>query len=410
MTEARNFVSLGIRPEFQEILALQNIIVPTEVQARTIPAILAGRNLVVQSPTGTGKTLAYLLPLMEKISIGGRYLEVLVLAPSRELAVQVVGVARELAGERFKAVALIGGASQARQLDVLKEKPQIAVGTPGRVLDLLKKRKINAQAVRAVVVDEADKMLSAGFMKDVAAILKATLKTRQVLFFSATISREIIEKAPGLMQEPEFIIIDSGGRIPASIRHLYVMCDGTRRTETLSRLLNSFRPRKSLVFIQHSEGTGPLAGRLQELGFAAAALHSELSPLHRRDVLRAFRRGKAAVLVTTDLLARGMDVENIEFVFNYDLPPDEEFYLHRAGRTGRAGNLGTVVTLVEERQKFVIAKFEKYLRRRFIQVGLDRENRVFEIKYRHKNNNSSQMRPGDKKENPKKGGSGALDG
>ncbi|PKM88734.1 MAG: ATP-dependent helicase [Firmicutes bacterium HGW-Firmicutes-12] len=379
--EPSDFISLGISRELQEQLLTMEITVPTDVQIETIPAVLAGSNLVVQSPTGSGKTLAYLLPLLNKMDIESKDMEFLVLTPSRELAAQVVKVVRAISAERFKTVSFIGGASQIRQLDILKEKPKLAVGTPGRVLELLKKRKINAQAIRAIVIDEADKMFSAGFMNDVRAILKATLKSRQVLFYSATIPRELREDAPEIMGNAEFILIGEKSRIPETIEHHYILCDKTKRNQLLEKLLRFYKPHKSIVFIQRNEGVGPLAGRLQEQGFSAAGLHSDLSQQHRRDVLQKFREGATSILITTDLLARGIDIEDVDFIFNYDLPLDEEFYLHRVGRTGRAGKPGTAVTLLEEKQKFVIGKFSRYLKIEFNQIGLDKQDQVFIVEY-----------------------------
>lgn len=385
MSLSGDFISLGIGQEQQDTLNKMNIIIPTEVQIAAIPAISTGKNLIVQSPTGSGKTLAYLLPLIAKIDLRNKDLEVLILAPSRELAVQVVNVIRQLAGDKFKTASFIGGASQIRQLEVLKDKPKLAVGTPGRVLELLKKRKINAQAVRTIVIDEADKMFSAGFMNDVRGILKATLKSRQVLFFSATIPGELKENVAEILEESDYIVIGEKSRVPSTIKHLYIMCDKIKRNQILEKLLRFYKPKKAIVFIQRNEGVGPLAGRLQELGFSAVALHSDLSQLHRKDVLQKFRLG-TSILVTTDLLARGIDIEDVDYIFNYDLPADEEFYLHRVGRTGRAGRSGTGVTLIEEQQKFVIAKYARYLKIEFAQIGLDQDDQVFTVQYNKRKN------------------------
>lgn len=386
MLQSGDFGSLGISADLQSALNKMNITVPTEVQLKTIPAVLTGKNLIVQSPTGSGKTLAYLLPLLMKIDPLNKDLEVLILAPSRELAVQLVKVIRELTQDKFNTAALIGGASPVRQLESLKDKPKLAVGTPGRVLEFLKSRKINGQAVRTIVIDEADKMFTGGFMNDVRSILKATLKSRQVLFYSATIPRELQENTFEIIEEAELVVIGEKSRVPDTISHLYIMCDRTKRNQILEKLLRYYQPKKAIVFIQRNEGVGPLAGRLQEMGFSAAALHSDLSQLHRKEVLRKFRLAKADILITTDLLARGIDIEDVDYVFNYDLPQDEEFYLHRVGRTGRAGRPGTGVTLLEEGQKFVIAKYARYLRIEFQQIGLDQDERVFAVAYsKHKN-------------------------
>jgi len=377
MNQPTGFITLGINRDLTEKLKALGITVPTPVQAQTIGAVLAGRDIIVQSPTGTGKTLAYLAPLLERINPDTKDLEVLILVPSRELAVQVMRMLKSLTD--IKAVSMIGGTNPARLLEALKEKPKIAVGTPGRVLDLLGKRKLNGQAVRTVVVDEADKMLTEGYLDDIKAILKSTFKTRQTLFYSATIPREILVESAGLLREPLLIQIKEEGRVPSTIKHLYFMCSQMQRTQTLVRLLRFYKPIRAIVFIQRNEGVGTLAGRLQEQGFGVGALHSDLPQMLRKEILDNFRSAKLSVLITTDLLARGMDIEGVDYIFNYDLPLDEEFYLHRVGRTGRGTNLGTAITLVDEEKKFVIDKFARYLRIDLIQMGFD-DNGVFAVK------------------------------
>ncbi len=377
MNQAVDFMALGINRSLIEKLKKMDITVPTLVQAKTIGAVLAGRDLIVQSPTGTGKTLAYLAPLLERINPDTKDLEVLILVPSRELAVQIMKLLKGLTD--IQAASIIGGTNPIRQLEALKEKPRIAVGTPGRVLELFRKRKINGQAIRTIVVDEADKMLTQGYLDDIKAILKSTLKTRQTLFFSATIPREILADSAGLLQNPLLIQMKEEGRVPATITHLYYMCSKPHRTQTLVKLLRYYKPQRAIVFIQRNEGVGPLAGSLQEQGIAAGALHSDLPQQLRKEVLNNFRSSKIAVLVTTDLLARGMDIDAVDYIFNYDLPLDEEFYLHRVGRTGRGTNLGTAITLVDEEKKFVIDKFARYLRIDLVQMGFDGD-RVFAVK------------------------------
>jgi len=379
MSQFATFPELGVSQAITEKLLQLKITAPTKVQQEAIPAILQGSNLLVQSPTGTGKTLTYLAPLLSRLDVTGRELQIIVLVPSRELAAQVVRTAKGLAGE-IRVVSLIGGANPARQIEALREKPQLAVGTPGRVLELLQKRKINGQAVATVVIDEADKMFTTGFMEDVRAILKATLKSRQVLFFSATIPHQLREMAPQLMQDPLYLNMGEEGRVPETITHVYFMSGKEQKTQTLVRLLSIYKPTKTIVFIQRNEGVGPLAGRLQELGVEAVALHGDLPQQLRRELLEKYRAGKAQVLVTTDLLARGMDIEGVDYIFNFDLPIDEKHYLHRVGRTGRAGRSGTAVTLVAEEQKHIIPKLARTLGIKFTQLGLA-EDKVFPVVY-----------------------------
>ena len=381
MTGTKGFAGLGVSPAVQLKLEKKKITIPTQVQRVTIPAVLDGKNLVVQSPTGTGKTLAYLAPLLTRVDKDSKDLEVLILVPSRELAVQVVKAARELA-EDIKIAPVIGGTNRARLVETLRDKPKMVVGTPGRVLELLKERRINGQAIKTLVVDEADKMLSPRFIEEVKAVFKATLKSRQVLMFSATIPRGIETEIPAMTDKPDFIVIGEDGRVPAAISHLYIMCSPVQRTQVLVKLLKFYQPHKTLIFIERNEGVGPLAGSLQELGFMASALHGDLPQPFRKEVLQKFREGKSRIIVTTDLMARGMDFADVDYIFNYDLPQDEEFYLHRAGRTGRAGKKGTVISLVEEGRKFIIGKYSRYLRVRFGQIGLDQEEQVFAVKYK----------------------------
>lgn len=377
-----DFLSLGISPAVVKSLKENGINMPTEVQKEVIPAVLEHQNLIVQSPTGTGKTLAYLLPLLEKINLETKELEVLVLVPSRELVFQVVRVVRMLAQE-LQVTPLTGGANSKRQLENLKGKPKIVVGTPGRVLEFFQKKKLNGQVIRTIVVDEVDKMLSAGFMRDVAAILKKTLWSRQVLFFSATVPREILNKASELMEQPHFILINSAGSIPAKIKHLYFMSERSKKFMTLERLLKIFHPQRALVFITRPEGVVSLAGQLKERGHQAEGLHSDLSQNRRKNVIRAFREGKTSILVTTDLLARGMDFAEVDYVFNFDLPTEAKHYLHRVGRTGRAGKTGTAITLVSEKQKFILYRMARDLGITLEKMGLDGE-RVFPIRYRRR--------------------------
>lgn len=382
MTKGSEFISLGISPHLVNELSEMGISVPTEVQKDVIPAVLKNKNLIVQSPTGTGKTLAYLLPLLEKINLETKELEVLVLVPSRELSFQVTRVIKALAGE-LQVASLIGGVNVDRQLEALKEKPKIIVGTPGRVLELFNKRKINGQVIKTIVVDEIDKMLSSGFMGDVLAVFQKTLKSRQVLFFSATIPQEILNKAPEMMEQPQIISINSAGSTPATIKHLYFMCDKARKIITLQRLLKILQPQRVMVFITRNEGVMSLAGQLKEKGYNVEGLHSDLSQIRRKNMINAFREGKVSLLVTTDLLARGLDVEGIDYIFNFDLPVDAKHYLHRAGRTGRAGKTGTAITLASETQRFILHRIARELAITIEEMGLDGE-RVFPVKYRRK--------------------------
>lgn len=377
MKQKTTFQDLGILPEITEVLRAQKIVTPTKVQQEAIPAIIKGENLLVQSPTGTGKTLAYLTPILSQLDIESKALQVLVLVPSRELAVQVAKLARTFS-EELRVATLIGGANLNRQLEALKAKPQIAVGTPGRVFELLQKRKINGQLIKTIIVDEADKMFSTGFMDDVRGILKATLKSRQVLFFSATLPGQLQEQATQLIDNPRFLKVGEEGRVPKTISHVFFMSSKEQKNITLTRLLRRYQPVRAIVFVQRNEGVSSLARRLQDSGIDAVGLHSALPQQARKKVLEDYRQGKVRVLITTDLLARGMDFAKVDYIFNYDLPLDEKHYLHRAGRTGRAGEEGTAVTLVTEEQKGIIPKLARTLGIKFTQMGIS-EKGIFPV-------------------------------
>lgn len=291
MKQKTTFQDSGILPEITEVLRAQKIVTPTKVQQEAIPAIIKGENLLVQSPTGTGKTLAYLTPILSQLDIESKALQVLVLVPSRELAVQVAKLARTFS-EELRVATLIGGANLNRQLEALKAKPQIAVGTPGRVFELLQKRKINGQLIKTIIVDEADKMFSTGFMDDVRGILKATLKSRQVLFFSATLPGQLQEQATQLIDNPRFLKVGEEGRVPKTISHVFFMSSKEQKNITLTRLLRRYQPVRAIVFVQRNEGVSSLARRLQDSGIDAVGLRSALPNRHARRFLRTIARVK----------------------------------------------------------------------------------------------------------------------
>lgn len=375
-----DFPSLGINQSLHKKLQLMDIEVPTPVQKKTIPLVLEDKNLLVQSPTGTGKTIAYIAPLLMKINKTSNDLEVIILVPSRELAMQTVRVGKELAEEGTGFAVLIGGANPKRQLEYLRNKPKIVVGTPGRILELLRKRKINGQTIKTIVVDEVDKMLSQGFFDDVKGILKSTLKTRQTLFYSATTPKEILRGLPELMESPVVVQMRDDAGVPTTIEHQYLTVGKKNKFITLGKLLKIYNSKKVMVFMQKNEGTEPLANLLTEKGIVVGALHSDLPQNLRKNIMENFRKGKIKVLVTTDLLARGIDIPGVDYIINYDLPMDEKHYLHRAGRTGRAGKKGTAITLVYDEQRFIMRKYARMLNIRFNHMAL-KDDTVIPVQY-----------------------------
>lgn len=362
MVNQKSFESLGLPGILTEKLAGEKIETPTQVQAEAIPLILEGKDLIGQSPTGSGKTLAYLLPLLVRIDPAMKGVQVVVLAPTRELAMQISKVAGDLvAGMGILAAPILGGVNIQRQVDSLKKKPQLLIGTPGRVLELIRMRKINAQTIKTIVVDEVDKMWNMGFKEDVQAIVKSTLRDRQVIMVSATVTPELVADAFQMLKDPELVNISQEQKVAEKIKHIYYMAQEKNKADLLKKLIVHYKPRKGIVFINSNKGVMPFVKRFRDFGLAAEGLHSELNPQERKTVLEKFRSGKARLLVTTDLFSRGMDVKDVDIVFNFDLPTDPEYYIHRTGRTGRAGKSGLAVNFVTPEQKFIMNKYQKAL-------------------------------------------------
>ncbi|MEI7884328.1 MAG: DEAD/DEAH box helicase [Clostridia bacterium] len=376
-----NFSSLGICPQLTAALAEQGIIKPTPVQIEAIPFILAGKDVVAEAPTGSGKTLAYLLPLLQKLDLEQKKIQALILVPTRELAMQVKSVAEGLMIDRINVVAFFGGASISRQLEKLKSKPHLLVGTPGRIVELIQLRKLNMQPVDLVVVDETDKMFSAGFKSDIQKIIRACLRDRKIIFCSATISKDVEEEALAIQHDGIMIRIGGRSKIPLNIENCFFRIEESKKVTLLQKLLANYHPQRVILFLTKNGGVQDMAKRLYKLGYQAEALHSGLTQEGRKHILRLFREGEIQILVTTDLFARGMDVEGVEFIVNYDLPSDALSYLHRAGRTGRAGKIGKSYSFVNEDQKLIIDMYKKKLKTEFNELGLTVEGKIFQVRY-----------------------------
>lgn len=386
MTQKQSFGSLGIAGWLAEKLQSSNITVPTKVQEEAIPIVLEGRDIIAQSPTGTGKTFAYLLPILTKLNLETKGIQAIILAPTRELAMQITRTANELGAEQgILTMPVLGGVNIRRQIDNLKKKPHLLAGTPGRVLELLQMRKINAQTIRSVVIDEVDKMWQLGFKDDVQAIIKATLRDRQVIMVSATVSPEMVASSLQFLKDPELVNLSIDSQVAEGIKHIYFMSQEKNKAETLQKLIGIYKPRAAIAFINSNKGVLPFVKRFRSFGIAAEGLHSELNPLERKTALEKLRAGKVQLLVTTDLFARGMDIKDIEIIFNFDLPPNPEYYIHRVGRTGRAGKSGLAVNFVTPEQKFIISKYEKELGIRFEEWGVSGE-KVIPVRKREPKN------------------------
>jgi superfamily II DNA/RNA helicase len=383
-----DFTSLGIPTYLVTNLAKNNIIAPTKVQAEVIPPILAGKDVLGQSPTGTGKTLAYLLPILSKLDAQSKSVQALILAPTRELAMQITKVANQLVeGTEILAVPVLGEANTVRQLETIKKKPQLIIGTPGRILEFIQLRKINSQTISIITVDEVDKMWTSGYKEEVLAIIKTTLRDRQVIMMSATIPPDLILKTSKLLNNPIKVGLDPASRIPRTIKHIFFMSDEKNKALNLQKLITFYQPKKAIIFINSNEGIQAFVRRFNEFGFKTAGLHSDQRQQERKQVLSDFHAGKFQLLVTSDLFARGMDVKEVNIIFNFDLPNDDEYYLHRVGRTGRAGLEGLAINFVTPAQKFIMSKYEKKLNIKIEEYGISKDQKnlkVFPINFRKK--------------------------
>ena len=361
---AATFEELGISPLIAAGLAKAGITVPTLIQEEAIPRILGGRDIIGQSPTGTGKTLAYLLPLFQRIDPVKKEIQAIILAPTHELSIQIQRQAELLAansGIAVTSVPIIGNVNIARQIDKLKEKPHIIVGSSGRILELIQKRKINAATVKTLVLDEADRLLDDQHVESVKAVIKTTLRDRQLLLFSATITPAAAARAREFVRDPEMVAAKGQEKVATGIEHMYVVADERDKMEALRKLARMIQGERGLVFVNRSEAIEMAVAKLNYLGLSAAGLHGSSVKTDRKQALEDFRSGRIQLLVASDVAARGLDIQGVDYIFNLDLPEDPQVYLHRTGRTGRAGREGIAVSIVSPREAACINKIEKAL-------------------------------------------------
>ncbi|HRA56806.1 MAG TPA: ATP-dependent RNA helicase DbpA [Thermomonas sp.] len=347
MTFPTSFAELALDPTLRAGLDALEYTTLTAIQAQALPAILQGRDLIAQAPTGSGKTAAFGLGLLHAIDAGSLRTQALVLCPTRELADQVGKQLRKLATgiANLKLSVLCGGIPLAPQLASLAHAPHVVVGTPGRVLELVQKDALDLRGVRTLVLDEADRMLDMGFEEPIRALVKRTPKERQSLLFSATFPDSIRSLATAMLREPLEVSVD-GGAQPATIAAHFFDAEPARRAPQLAALLLEFRPDSAVVFCNMRRDTEEVVGSLAHYGFTALALHGDMEQRDREEVLVRFANRSCTVLVASDVAARGLDIDDIGAVINYELPTDADTYLHRVGRTGRAGRKGLALSLV----------------------------------------------------------------
>lgn len=356
------FEEMEIADDFLTVLRESGIDEPTAVQQSAIPVVSEGRDVVIRSHTGTGKTLAYLLPIMQKIDVENDVIQAIIIAPTQELAMQIVREAEKLGQARqIRALGLIGGASLKRQIERLKDRPHLVAGTPGRLLELLELRKLKVHQTKVVVTDEVDQVFQLGEHGAVEQILNRTLRDRQLVFVSATIPQQLEEVIERWMVDPVHIDETGDEVMSPAIEHVYFTCQPRKRTDLAVRLVRHYAPRAALIFVSNTEMIAEVTEKLKYNGIEADALYGDQPKIERTNVLDRLRNGQIRVLVATDVAARGLDIPHLSHVFSYNPAPDADAYVHRAGRTGRMGRRGISATIVTEQELFIIRKFEKQL-------------------------------------------------
>ena len=336
----------------------------TPIQSQAIPVFLEGKDIIGQAQTGTGKTAAFGIPILELINPADKSIQCIILCPTRELAIQVSEEMCKLA--KYKKdifiIPIYGGQSIDRQLKGLKKGVQIIIGTPGRILDHLERRTIKPGGVKIVVLDEADEMLDMGFRDDIEQILKTTPNERQTVLFSATMHKTIVDLAKRYQRNPVNIKVVHEVLTVPNTEQIYFEVREREKLESLSRIIDLYNLKLSLIFCNTKRGVDELVEHLQARGYSTEGLHGDMKQQTRERVVDKFRKGNIELLVATDVAARGLDIENIEAVFNYDMPQNEDYYVHRIGRTGRAGKIGKAFTFATSNEIFKLRIFQKYIK------------------------------------------------
>lgn len=343
----------------QEAWEKEGFQTPTSIQEQAYPVIMNGSDLIAQSPTGTGKTLAYLFPLLASIDVKSLHLQTVILASSRELVMQIhQEIIKWTNGSEIRSASFIGGANLKRQLEKLKKKPHIIVGTPGKVEELLQAKKLKMHEVRTIVLDEGDTLIVAEHLQTIEGIIKSTKKERQLLLFSATVTPSIMNTVSDMMRNPVCISIKKDERFSGQVDHIYFVCEKREKMNILEKIAR-LPEIKALVFMKDIGDMDFIASKLKYKELQIAVLHSESNKSEREKAIKGFRKGLFPMMLSTDVAARGLDIKGLTTVVHFDLPRTLEQYTHRSGRTGRAGNDGTVISVItasEEKELKQLAK------------------------------------------------------
>ena len=358
-----SFNELNINNSIVVGLEKQNITIPTGIQETAIPFALENKDIIAEAHTGTGKTLAFLIPIFEKINVEKREMQAIILAPTHELVVQIESQIKLLStnsGINVTSLSIMGESNIEKQIKKLKEvKPHIIVGSPGRILDLIKKKKITAHTIKTIVLDEADNLLSKNKPVIIKDIIKSTMKDRQLMFFSASINKETLNLAKTLVKDVEIIKIENKSEINPKIEHICILGSLRDRFENLRKLLAAEQPKRAIVFVNNNTDLRQINEKLQYHKVKSTALYGNASKEERQRALDAFRRGKCNVLVSSDLSARGLDIPEVRHIISLDFPVNPDEYLHRAGRTARGNNSGVSVCLITNKDIEILQSYEK---------------------------------------------------
>jgi ATP-dependent RNA helicase DeaD len=373
LSYSEDFRALDVSDDVLRALQAMDIEHATTVQKETIPIMMAGHDLIAIAPTGTGKTIAFGIPMLEYVSLKDKRVQELVLAPTRELAMQITDELKSLAHfiPNLRFASLYGGQPISRQITQLKRNPQIVVATPGRLLDMMNRGQIRLDQVHTMVIDEADEMLKMGFVKDVSRIIEATPPDRQLVMFSATTNQDVMTISWKYQHEPREIIIKAQAEdLPPITQYAFIVARN-QKMERLEYLLDSDEYKRIMIFTNTKRMTQRLCDRLVKQGYDAQALHGDVRQSQRTTIMNNFKRGRFSILVSTDVAARGIDVDDVEAVINYDLPNENEYYLHRIGRTGRAKRHGVSFTMLTYQETVRMDEILRYMKTKPIKLHFD---------------------------------------
>ena len=357
------FAHLQLQPNLIAALAKQHITEPTPIQSVALPVLLEGKDAYLHAETGTGKTLAYLLPIFSRLDVALAATQAVIVAPTHELAIQIHRQCCELAlnaGWPVRAVLLIGGTATDRQIEKLKKKPHLVVGSPGRIAELIAKGKLKAKNFSSIVIDEADRLLSEDALTSVEAIVRAAPVARQLIFASATIERESSAAVAALA--PYLKMLQAGAEaVNEKIEHFYLVCEERDKPDELRKLWHALSPDRAIVFVHRNDVSQKIAEKLEHHKIPAVDLNAAMHKLDRKEAMDGIRSGAIQVLIASDLAARGLDIKGVTHVFNFDVPTMSKAYLHRVGRTGRAGENGVAISLVTEVEARLIRRYQEEL-------------------------------------------------